>query len=201
MNEPVAAFLDDFGALEDQREAAKILHPAAAILRLTLCGVIAGADGLGRQRGLRSSEAGTAAGDSAVCGRHSERRQTGAILPPHRSAGIQGGVRCFRVRPASRSGDPADGSGGQDVAAQSGGSRQGAAPGERIRHRSLHRAGADGHAGEEQPDHGDARTACASRAAGRHRLPRCPGLPARDRAADSGWRRAFWPQGQSGHAA
>jgi predicted transposase YbfD/YdcC len=45
MKEPVAAFLDHFGALEDKREAPKILHPVAEILLLTLCGVIAGADG------------------------------------------------------------------------------------------------------------------------------------------------------------
>ena len=87
-----------------------------------------GSGRVGRHRGLRRIEAGTMAGDSAVCGRHSERRHAAAILPQHRSAGIPGGVRCFRARPASRSGEPPDCSGRPDVAAQSGGSRQGGCP-------------------------------------------------------------------------
>lgn len=39
------AFLDHFGALEDEREAYKVWHPVPEILLVTLCGVLAGAEG------------------------------------------------------------------------------------------------------------------------------------------------------------
>lgn len=45
MKQPVEAFLDHFGILEDKRETEKVLHPLPEILLVTLCGVIAGADG------------------------------------------------------------------------------------------------------------------------------------------------------------
>ncbi len=45
MKQPLDAFLDHFSTLEDKREAEKILHPLPEILLVTLCGVIAGADG------------------------------------------------------------------------------------------------------------------------------------------------------------
>lgn len=41
----IEAFLDHFGELEDSRETEKILHPVREILLVTLCGVIAGAEG------------------------------------------------------------------------------------------------------------------------------------------------------------
>ena len=41
----MTAFLDSFGTLEDKRESSKIHHSVAEILLVTLCGVIAGADG------------------------------------------------------------------------------------------------------------------------------------------------------------
>jgi len=45
MKKPVETFLDHFSGLEDKRDADKILHPLPEILLVTLCGVIAGADG------------------------------------------------------------------------------------------------------------------------------------------------------------
>jgi predicted transposase YbfD/YdcC len=45
MKQPIDAFLDHFGGLEDGREAGKILHPLPEILLVTLCGVLAGAEG------------------------------------------------------------------------------------------------------------------------------------------------------------
>src|SRR4051794_31235713 len=45
MKQPINAFLDHFGGLEDRREAGKILHPLPEILLVTLCGVLAGAEG------------------------------------------------------------------------------------------------------------------------------------------------------------
>jgi predicted transposase YbfD/YdcC len=45
MRQPIEAFLDHFGTLEDKREREKILHPLPEILLVTLCGVIAGAEG------------------------------------------------------------------------------------------------------------------------------------------------------------
>src|SRR5579862_6831280 len=45
MKQPIDVFLDHFGALEDERESGKVLHPLPEILLVTLCGVIAGADG------------------------------------------------------------------------------------------------------------------------------------------------------------
>jgi predicted transposase YbfD/YdcC len=47
MRRPIDAFLDHFSTLEDRREAGKVLHPAPEILFVTLCGVIAGAEGWG----------------------------------------------------------------------------------------------------------------------------------------------------------
>src|SRR3982750_2243797 len=45
MKQAIDAFLDHFGGLEDGREAGKILHPLPEILLVTLCGVLAGAEG------------------------------------------------------------------------------------------------------------------------------------------------------------
>lgn len=45
MKQPIDAFLDHFGRLEDGREEGKVLHPLPEILLVTLCGVIAGAEG------------------------------------------------------------------------------------------------------------------------------------------------------------
>ena len=47
MRRPIDAFLDHFSTLEDRREAGKVLHPVPEILFVTLCGVIAGAEGWG----------------------------------------------------------------------------------------------------------------------------------------------------------
>src|SRR5947209_20549039 len=46
MKQPIEAFLDHFGGLQDTREAGKVLHPVPEILLVTLCGVMAGAEGL-----------------------------------------------------------------------------------------------------------------------------------------------------------
>ncbi len=45
MTRPIDTFLDHFGALEDRREAGKVLPPVPKILLVTLYGVIAGAEG------------------------------------------------------------------------------------------------------------------------------------------------------------
>lgn len=45
MKQAIDVFLDHFGRLEDGREPGKILHPLPEILLVTLCGVIAGAEG------------------------------------------------------------------------------------------------------------------------------------------------------------
>jgi predicted transposase YbfD/YdcC len=45
MKQPIEVFLDHFGGLEDTREAGKVLHPVPEILLVTLCGVMAGAEG------------------------------------------------------------------------------------------------------------------------------------------------------------
>lgn len=45
MKRPIDALLDHCSALEDVREFGKVLHPLPEILLVTLCGVIAGADG------------------------------------------------------------------------------------------------------------------------------------------------------------
>ena len=45
MKQALDVFLDHFGTLEDNREPHKVLHPVCEILLVTLCGVIAGADG------------------------------------------------------------------------------------------------------------------------------------------------------------
>ncbi|MBV8709172.1 MAG: ISAs1 family transposase [Acidobacteriaceae bacterium] len=45
MQQPLAVFLDHFSGLEDGREAGKVLHPVPEILLVTLCGVMAGAEG------------------------------------------------------------------------------------------------------------------------------------------------------------
>ena len=45
MQQPFAVFLDHFSGLEDSREAGKVLHPVPEILLVTLCGVLAGAEG------------------------------------------------------------------------------------------------------------------------------------------------------------
>ena len=45
LNPTIDAFLDHFGELEDNREADKVLHPVREILLVTLCGVLAGAEG------------------------------------------------------------------------------------------------------------------------------------------------------------
>ena len=45
MTRPIDTFLDHFCTLEDKREAGKVLHPVPEILLVTLCGVIAGAEG------------------------------------------------------------------------------------------------------------------------------------------------------------
>jgi predicted transposase YbfD/YdcC len=45
LNPTIDAFLDHFGELEDTREADKVLHPVREILLVTLCGVLAGAEG------------------------------------------------------------------------------------------------------------------------------------------------------------
>jgi DDE family transposase len=45
MKQPIDAFGDHFGGLEDGREAGKILHPLPEILLVRLCGVLAGAEG------------------------------------------------------------------------------------------------------------------------------------------------------------
>jgi predicted transposase YbfD/YdcC len=45
MQQPLAVFLDHFSGLEDSREAGKVLHPVPEILLVTLCGVLAGAEG------------------------------------------------------------------------------------------------------------------------------------------------------------
>src|SRR3954447_20947855 len=45
MQQPLAVFLDHFSGLEDSRETGKVLHPVPEILLVTLCGVIAGAEG------------------------------------------------------------------------------------------------------------------------------------------------------------
>jgi hypothetical protein len=45
MKQPIEAFLDHFGGLQDTRETGKVLHPVPEILLVTLCGVIAGAEG------------------------------------------------------------------------------------------------------------------------------------------------------------
>jgi predicted transposase YbfD/YdcC len=45
MQQPLAVFLDHFSGLEDSREAGKVLHAVPEILLVTLCGVLAGAEG------------------------------------------------------------------------------------------------------------------------------------------------------------
>src|SRR5919202_824404 len=45
MKQPIEAFLDHFSTLEDVREPGKVLPPLPEILLVTLCGVIAGAEG------------------------------------------------------------------------------------------------------------------------------------------------------------
>jgi hypothetical protein len=45
MRQPIEAFLDHFSTLEDAREPGKVLHPLPEILLVTLCGVLAGAEG------------------------------------------------------------------------------------------------------------------------------------------------------------
>jgi hypothetical protein len=45
MKQPIEAFLDHFSTLKDVREPGKVLHPLPEILLVTLCGVIAGAEG------------------------------------------------------------------------------------------------------------------------------------------------------------
>src|SRR3982751_658092 len=45
MQQPLAVFLDHFSGLEDSREAGKVLPPVPESLLVTLCGVIAGAEG------------------------------------------------------------------------------------------------------------------------------------------------------------
>ena len=45
MRRPIDTFLDHFATLEDRREAGKVLPPVPEILLVTLCGVIAGAEG------------------------------------------------------------------------------------------------------------------------------------------------------------
>lgn len=45
MKQALELFLDHFGKLEDKREQLKVLHSVGEILLVTLCGVIAGADG------------------------------------------------------------------------------------------------------------------------------------------------------------
>ncbi len=45
MKQPIEVFLDHFGGLEDTREAGKVLPPVPEILLVTLCGVMAGAEG------------------------------------------------------------------------------------------------------------------------------------------------------------
>jgi DDE_Tnp_1-associated len=45
MQQPLAVFLDHFSGLEDSREAGKVLPPVPEILLVTLCGVMAGAEG------------------------------------------------------------------------------------------------------------------------------------------------------------
>ena len=45
MQQPLAVFLDHFSGLEDSREAGKVLHPVPEILLVTLCGVMADAEG------------------------------------------------------------------------------------------------------------------------------------------------------------
>jgi DDE_Tnp_1-associated len=45
MQQPLTVFLDHFSGLEDSREAGKVLHPVPEILLVTLCGVLAGAEG------------------------------------------------------------------------------------------------------------------------------------------------------------
>jgi predicted transposase YbfD/YdcC len=45
MKQPIEAFLDHFSRLEDVREPGKVLHPLPEILLVTLCGVLAGAEG------------------------------------------------------------------------------------------------------------------------------------------------------------
>ena len=46
MQQPLAVFLDHFSGLEDSREAGKVLPPVPESLLVTLCGVMAGAEGL-----------------------------------------------------------------------------------------------------------------------------------------------------------
>jgi DDE_Tnp_1-associated len=45
MQQPLAVFWDHFSGLEDSREAGKVLHAVPEILLVTLCGVLAGAEG------------------------------------------------------------------------------------------------------------------------------------------------------------
>jgi predicted transposase YbfD/YdcC len=45
MKQPIAVFLDHFSTLKDVREPGKVLHPLPEILLVTLCGVMAGAEG------------------------------------------------------------------------------------------------------------------------------------------------------------
>jgi DDE_Tnp_1-associated len=45
LNSTIEVFLDHFGELEDNRETENVLHPVGEILLVTLCGVIAGAEG------------------------------------------------------------------------------------------------------------------------------------------------------------
>ena len=45
MSAVLSKFLDHFGGLEDKRMSGKIVHSVAEIMLVTLCGVIAGADG------------------------------------------------------------------------------------------------------------------------------------------------------------
>lgn len=45
MKPAIEVFLDHFGTIKDTRIAGKVLHPVSEILLVTLCGVIAGAEG------------------------------------------------------------------------------------------------------------------------------------------------------------
>jgi DDE_Tnp_1-associated len=73
VKQPIDAFLDHFGGLEDRREAGKILHPLPEILLVTLCGVLAGAEGFEDIEDHGESKAGSAAGALAVCAWCAER--------------------------------------------------------------------------------------------------------------------------------
>ena len=54
----MTAFSDHFATLEDTRDSRKLVHSVAEILLVTLCGVVAGADGFGEPYHLRSFNAG-----------------------------------------------------------------------------------------------------------------------------------------------